>query len=187
MLGDVDQHKKQHSAVVDSKKNCRACRSLGWLAGHMEDSHSHGYGQATGRRDSFCDSQAAKSKILSENEQDWGADPRIHSCYIISSCLTTRGLWNWWPQSEVRRMVKFKWIRWNSNATTLSTINITVNSGEKPWGSELRGRRKWSKGGQLWKSILDWAATAWAALKSKKLTPENNRNGDCLPLSFMEV
>jgi hypothetical protein len=41
----------------------RAVRSLGWLAGHMEDRHSHGYDQATGRRDSFCDSQAAKSSL----------------------------------------------------------------------------------------------------------------------------
>ena len=63
MLGDVDQHKNQYSADVNSKKNCGACRSLGWLAGHMEDSHSHGHGQATGRRDSFCDSQAAKSSL----------------------------------------------------------------------------------------------------------------------------
>ena len=36
MLGDVDQHKKQYSAVVNSKKNCGACRSL-WLA-----SRAHG-------------------------------------------------------------------------------------------------------------------------------------------------
>lgn len=52
-----------YSAVDKTKKNCGACRSLGWLAGHRDDGHSHGYGRAIGRRKTFRDNQAAKSSL----------------------------------------------------------------------------------------------------------------------------
>ena len=74
-------------------------------------------------------------------------------------------------------MVKFKWIRWNSNDSTLFTINRNL---QKPSESQLRERRKWSKG-HLGKSIIDRAATAWAASKSGKLTMKTTETETAFP------
>ena len=76
------------SAVDKTRQNCGACRSLGWSAGHREDRHSHGYGQGTGRRDSFRD-DGRQRNLLSGNEQDRGADAGIHSCCEAPPYLTS--------------------------------------------------------------------------------------------------